>query len=117
MLNRFAKWSLLLAAMLCFSLILAACGYNPTPAPGNNQPQATATPTPAPTGVKSAMINHFPDSTVLYVTINTDSSSDQVKGWQKMMDYLSNIPEVKAALQQVDVLQTAKLGTYNDDIK
>ncbi len=116
MLRRFTKWSLLLVAVMSFSIILAACGDNTaTPSTGGTQTQGGA-PT-APAGVKSAMAASFPDTTTVYLTLNTDISTDQIKGWQKIVDYLSNIPEIKSVASQADVLKLTGLGSYDTDIK
>lgn len=114
MLKRFSKWSMLLVVMMSFSLVFAACGEQATPvAGGNNQTNANM---PA-VGVKSPMAASFPDTTSVYVTLNTDMDSGQIKSWQKIVTYLSTIPEVKQVFANVDVLTLAKLGTYDADIK
>lgn len=119
MLNRFAKWSLLLVAMLTFSVVLAACGDSPTPTPASStsQNQGQNQTAAVPAGVKSAMAGSFPDTTSVYITLNTDTTNGQIKSWQKIVEYLSTIPEVKLVFQNADVLTLAQLGTYNGDIQ
>lgn len=107
--------SLLLVAVLCFSVVLVACGDN-TATPATNQDNQGQN-AQVSTGVSSALAGSFPDTTAFYLTLNTDTSSDQIKSWQKMVDYLSAIPEVKVLFSNADLLALAKLGTYDTDIK
>lgn len=115
MFKRITQLSWLLVAFLGLSLALAACGDSPTAT--TNNPNSNPAALQVPTGVKSTLAGNFPDSTVLYMTFNTDGNSSQAKGWQKMLDYLNQIPEIKNVTQNADVLSLAKLGTYEGDIK
>jgi hypothetical protein len=112
MYSRLKKWSLLLLAVMSFSVVLAACGDS-TATPLTVNPGAAT----VPTGVKSALANYFPGSTGVYLAVNTDANSDQAKSLQKVIDYLSNIPEVKDSLSKIDVFKLGGLGSYDADIK
>ncbi len=115
MLKRFSRWSLFLVALLSISLVLAACGDQTTPP--TNDPAQNQGGVKAATGVKSAVASSFPDTTSFYLTLNTNTNSDQIKGWQSIVQYISAVPEVKNVFQNVDVLALAKIGTYDADIK
>jgi len=108
MLSRFNRWALLLVAVMSFGFILTACGDQSAPSAG----QATVS-----TGVNSTLATSFADNTTVYLSLNTDSNSSQSKSWQKVIDYLSAIPEVKDALSQIDLLQQAKIASYDADVK
>lgn len=115
MVNRFSRWGLLLVATLMLSVLLAACGdfTTPTSTSGNANQNKGAT---AATGYNSAMAASFPSTTSFYLTLNTNGGSDQIKGWQNIVKYLSNIPEVKTVFQNADLLALAKFGTYDGDV-
>ncbi|MEI6044479.1 MAG: DUF3352 domain-containing protein [Chloroflexota bacterium] len=110
MFKRFSRWSLLLVALLSISLVLGACGDLTSEAPANVKSSPNL-------GVKSALAESFPQDTALYISLNTDTSSNQIKGWQKVTDYLSAIPEVKDALPKLDVLAQFDLGSFETTIK
>jgi hypothetical protein len=113
----FKRLTWLLVAMLSFSLVLAACGDSPTAQTSGQGQNAQNQAAQLPTGVNSKIAGSFPDSTVLYITLNTDMNSGQIKGWQKSIEYLNGIPEFKNVSQNLDVLSLSKLGTYDADIK
>ncbi len=119
MLNRFSRWGMLLVATLMLGLLLAACGDSTaTPATSGDTNQSQPKDKPqAPTGYTSAMAGSFPASTSVYITLNTNTSSDQIKGWQNIVKYISQIPEAKTVFQNADVLALSKLGTYDSDIQ
>jgi hypothetical protein len=96
--------------------LLAACGDTATPTSTANKP-ANAGALNVPTGVKTTLAANFPDTTTFYLSINTDMNSGQIKSWQKIIDYLSQIPEVKQVTQNMDLLALANIGTYDADIK
>lgn len=120
MLKKLSSFGLLVVLLMSLSLVFAACGDNPTPTPGT-----TASPTPTqavnginvPVGLTSPLSTAFPPTTQLYVTLNTDSSSDQIASWQKIVAYLDNIPELKQVFDQADVFKLAGLGSYDTDVK
>lgn len=116
MFNHLSKWNVLVVALLSFSVLLAACGDTATPTNSPGKP-ANATGLNVPTGVKTTLAANFPDTTAFFLSINTDMNSGQIKSWQKIIDYLSQIPEVKLITQNMDLLALAKIGTYDADIK
>lgn len=113
--KHFSRFSLMLVALLGLGAVVAACG------------DVTATPAPAATiapaayqvtrGVKTDLAQYFAPDTTIYTTFNTNATSDQIKGWQAVSDYLSNIPELKNVFQQTDLLKLANMGNYDTDIK
>jgi hypothetical protein len=121
MLKRFRLWSFFLVGLLSLGVVLAACGdTTATPAPAASVSQGLSlrsAPTQVATGVKSGLAQNFPQDTSIFVSLNTATSSDQVKDWQKLVDYLSNIPELKDAFQKLDLLKQANFGSYDTDIK
>jgi hypothetical protein len=120
MFKRFPVWGLLLVGILSTSLLLGACGDSaatPTPAAKQGGTGLASVKSNLTLGLKSPLADSFPSDTALYISVNTDTNSDQIKGWQKIITYLSGIPEVKAALPQLDVLASAKMGSYDADIK
>lgn len=121
MLKRFRVWSFFLVALLSSALLLGACGYmTSTPAPAATVSQglslASVKSQPA-LGVNSALAQNFPADTGIYVSLNTDSSSDQATRWQKVTQYLSNIPGVKDAMPTTGLPLQADMGNYETDIK
>jgi hypothetical protein len=117
MLKHPSKWNFLVVALLSLSVLLAACGDN-TPTPAAPPPS----PTPAsgltvPAGAKTTLAANYPDSTTVFVSINTDTASGQIQSWQKIIAYLAQIPEVKMVTQNMDLLALAQIGTYDGDIK
>jgi hypothetical protein len=116
MFKHLSKWNFLVVALLSFSVLLAACGDTATPTSTTNKP-ANAGALNVPTGVKTTLAANFPDTTTFYLSLNTDMNSGQIKSWQKIIDYLSQIPEVKQVTQNMDLLALANIGTYAADIK
>jgi hypothetical protein len=120
MLKHLSKWNLLVVALLSLTVFLAACGDNtptsPAPAPS---PSPTANPSglTVAAGAKTALAANYPDSTTVFISINTDTAGGQIKSWQKIIDYLAQIPEVKTVTQNMDLLALAQIGTYDGDIK
>jgi hypothetical protein len=113
--KKFAGFGLLLALLMSLSLVFAACGDNTaTPATGQD---STLAKQGAPKGITSPLATAFPDNTQIYFTLNTDSTSDQIASWQKIVTYLSNIPEVKKVFDNDDVVKAADLGTYATDVQ
>jgi len=115
MLKHLSKWNFLVVALLSLTVFLAACGDN---TPTSPPPAPTASPTPnsgisVPAGAKTTLAANYPDSTALFISINTDTASGQIKSWQKIVDYLAQIPEVKMVTQNA----LAQIGTYDGDIK
>lgn len=118
MLKHPSKWNFLVVAFLSLSVLLAACGDSATATPAAPPPS----PTPAsgltvPAGAKTTLAANYPDSTTVYISINTDTASGQIKSWQKIIEYLAQIPEVKMVTQNMDLLALAQIGTYDGDIK
>ena len=117
MLKHLSKWNFLVAALLSFSVLLAACGDSPTATPATATTPASKTGLNIATGAKTTLAANFPDTTTVFVSINTDTASSQIKSWQKIIEYLAQIPEVKLLTQNMDLLALAKIGTYDGDIK
>lgn len=117
MLKHLSKWNFLVVALLSFSVLLAACGDTPTPTPTTPTTPASKTGLNIATGAKTTLAANFPDTTTFFLSINTDTAGSQIKSWQKIVDYLSQIPEVKLVTQNMDLLALAKIGTYDGDIK
>ena len=118
MLKHPSKWNFLVVALLSLSVLLAACGDNtPTPVPPPPSPTVNTSGLTVATGVKTALAANYPDSTTVFVSINTDTASSQIKSWQKIIEYLAQIPEVKMVTQNMDLLALAQIGTYDGDIK
>ena len=120
MLKHLSKWNFLVVALLSLSVLLAACGDEATPTP-------TIPPTPTkpasktglniPVGAKTTLAANFPDTTTLFISINTNTTSGQIKSWQKIIEYLAQIPEIKLVTQNMDLLALGQIGTYDGDIK
>lgn len=121
MLKHLSKWNFIVVALLSLSVLLAACGDDTATAPAGTTPGATTAAASngltAPTGAKTTLAANYPDSTTVYISINTDTASSQIKSWQKIIDYLAQIPEVKMVTQNMDLLALAQIGTYDGDIK
>jgi hypothetical protein len=107
--KKFTRFSLVLVAFLTLGFVLAACGDTPAPAAPSNQKTAL--------GYNSALASSFPSKTALYITLNTNEGSDQIKGWQNMVKYLSAIPEVEKTFSQIDIVKAGELGTYDADVR
>jgi hypothetical protein len=113
--KKFAGFGLLLALLMSLSLVFAACGDNTaTPATGQDSILAKQG---APKGITSPLATAFPDNTQIYFTLNTDSTSEQIASWQKIVAYLSNIPEIKKVFDNDDVVKAQGLGTYATDVQ
>ncbi len=118
MLKHLSKWNFLVVALLSLSVFLAACGDTSTATPAPPPPSPTPTGgLTVPTGAKTTLAANYPDSTTVYISINTDTASTQIKSWQKIIEYLAQIPEVKMVTQNMDLLALAQIGTYDGDIK
>jgi hypothetical protein len=98
-----------------WNFLLAACGDTPTATPAHGTTNATGL--SVATGAKTTLAGNFPDTTTFFLSLNTDTNSGQIKSWQKIIEYLSQIPEVKLITQNMDLLALAKFGTYDGDIK
>lgn len=119
MLKHLSKWNFFVVALLTLTVFLAACGDNtPTSPPPAPTPSPTAnTGLTVPAGAKTALAANYPDSTTVFISINTDTASGQIKSWQKIIEYLAQIPEVKMVTQNMDLLALGQIGTYDGDIK
>lgn len=106
------KISGLLMIAVLLPLFLAACGASSN----NSNPNAGAI-QKAKTGYTSPLSDYFPADTALYITVNTNADSNQAKSFKKIADYLANIPEVKQALDNIDIFKAGGLGTYETDVK
>jgi hypothetical protein len=120
MLKHLSKWNFLVVALLSLSVLLAACGDEATPTqtiPPTPTKPASKTGLNIPTGAKTSLAANFPDTTTLFISINTNTTSGQIKGWQKIIEYLAQIPEIKMVTQNMDLLALGQIGTYDGDIK
>lgn len=117
MLKKYSQVSLLLTLLMSVSLLFGACGdITATPA-ANSQTSTKLASLSVPTGVTSQLATAFPGDTQIYLTLNTNSSSDQVAAWQKIVAYLDNIPQVKQVFDNVDVAKALGVGNYATDVK
>ncbi len=137
MLKRPTRWGLPVAALMTISLMLVACGEPsatppavPTVAQAPAAPQAAPPVVPVvaqpaapvalqsavPLGAKSTLAGSFADNTPIFISLNTDSTSDQSKSFGKTVEYFSNIPDVKKALAQLEMLKVVGLD-YETGIK
>jgi len=109
----YSKLGLLLVALLSLSLVVAACGDNAT----NSSPAAASN---QKLGYTSTLAANYPASTALYLSLNTDQTSDQVKGWQNITKYLSNIPELAALTKNINIPNLDSMSlpiNFDTDVK
>jgi hypothetical protein len=93
MFKHLSRWNFFVVALLSLSVLLAACGDTATPTTTSPTGKpANAGALNVPTGVKTTLAANFPDTTTFYLSLNTDMNSGQIKSWQKIIDYLSQIP-------------------------
>ncbi len=108
----YSKLGLLLVALLSLSLVVAACGDNTTTSQklGSNLKL----------GYTSTLAANYPASTALYLSLNTDQNSDQLKGWQNITKYLSNIPELAQLTKNAKIPNLDSLNMsvdFDKDVK